>query len=281
MDLRYALRMLSRAPGFTAVAVLTLALGIGINTVVFTLYTAVALKPIAAHAPQELVRISGHRNGELLEVFSYEQYDQIHGQAQSFSDVLASSGLQTLGGRMPVAGPQARLGETEVLHVRLVSDNYFSALGVIAPDGRGFLADDRDAVVLSYEFWRRRFESDPAVLTRTIQVQGVALHVVGVTPPKFAGTGSPPQMPDMWIPLAAQALVLPGVDWLHDRMPSCKCWRAANREFAWSRRRRRWKFWHGAGPWSTANPRTFRRGTQPFSRRIPANSERLPSSAGS
>src|SRR6476660_5782789 len=122
MDLRYALRMLSRAPGFTAVAVLTLALGIGINTVVFTLYSAVALKPIAARAPQELVRISGQRNGELLEVFSYEQYDQIHGQAQSFSDVLASSGLQTLGGRMPVAGPQARLGETEVLHIRLVSD---------------------------------------------------------------------------------------------------------------------------------------------------------------
>src|SRR5271165_4619654 len=115
MDLRYALRMLSRSPGFTAVAVLTLALGIGINTIVFTLYGAVALKPIAARAPHELVRITGEQ------LFTFAQYDQIRSQAHSLTDVIASAEPQTIVGRIP---------QSEVFRARLVSDNYFSALGV-------------------------------------------------------------------------------------------------------------------------------------------------------
>jgi len=201
MDLRYALRMLSRSPGFTAVAVLTLALGIGINTIVFTLYGAVALKPIAAREPHELVRISGDQ------LFTFAQYQQIRSQTQSFTGVIASSEPQTVVGRLP---------EPEVFHARLVSDNYFAALGVSPQIGRGFLPGDREAAVLSHDFWTNKLESDPAVLTRTIQVQGIALPVIGVAPEKFAGTGVPPQMPDVWIPLAAQAQVLPGADWLHD-----------------------------------------------------------------
>lgn len=211
MDLRYALRMLSRSPGFTAVAVLTLALGIGINTIVFTLYGAVALKPIAARAPRELVRVSGTRNGYRVELFSYAEYDRMRGQAQSFSDVIATSDPQTIIGRMP----QAK-GESEVFRARLVSGNYFSGLGVSPPLGRGLLPEDREAVVLSHEFWRTRFASNPSVLTQAIQVQGSALHIVGVAPARFAGTGVPPQMPDMWIPLAVQAQVLPVMDWQHD-----------------------------------------------------------------
>ena len=115
MDLRYALRMLSRSPGFTAVAILTLALGIGINTIVFTLYGAVALKPIAARAPKERVRVSGTRNGDRVDLFSYEEYDRMRGQTQSFSDVIATSDPQTIIGRMP----QAKR-ENEVLRARLV-----------------------------------------------------------------------------------------------------------------------------------------------------------------
>src|ERR1022692_2671832 len=91
MDLRYALRILSRSPGFSAIAVFTLALGIGINTIVFTLYSAVALKPIAARAPEQLVRISGSQNGQRIDLLAYGQYEQIRRQAHSFSDVIAAS----------------------------------------------------------------------------------------------------------------------------------------------------------------------------------------------
>src|SRR5450432_2630061 len=103
MDLRYALRMLFRSPGFAAIAILTLALGIGINTIVFTLYSAVALRPIAARSPRELVRLSVTQNGQRAELFAYWQYQQIRLQTQSFSDVIASSDPQLLVGRLPKA----------------------------------------------------------------------------------------------------------------------------------------------------------------------------------
>ena len=91
MNLRYAFRLLLRSPGFTAVAVLTLALGIGINTIVFTLYNAVALKPIAARAPEQLVRIRGTQDGNGLDPFTGLQYEAIRAHAQSFSDLIATS----------------------------------------------------------------------------------------------------------------------------------------------------------------------------------------------
>jgi putative ABC transport system permease protein len=206
MDLRCAFRILARSPGFTAIAVITLALGIGINTIVFTLYGAVALKPISARSPRELVRISGNQNGERLELFNFGQYNQVRA-ARSFAAVIATSDAQTIVARLP---------QPEILHARLVSDDYFAALGVHQALGRGFVAGDRDAVVLSHEFWTGKLRSDPAVLTRVIQVQGVTLHIVGVAPSDFAGTGLPPRMPDLWIPLAAQPAVLPGADWQHD-----------------------------------------------------------------
>ena len=212
MDLRYALRILSRSPGFSAIAVFTLALGIGINTIVFTLYSAVALKPIAARAPEQLVRISGSRNGQRTELFAYWQYEQIRQQAHSFSDVIASSEPQMLAARLP----EAR--ESEVLRARLVSSNYFSALGISPALGRGFLPDDRAVAIVSHDFWTKKLEADPLVLTKSIQVRGATLHIIGIAPDKFAGTGAPPRMPDLWIPSAVQTEVLPGVDWVHDEI---------------------------------------------------------------
>jgi hypothetical protein len=129
MHLRYALRILSRSPGFSAIAVFTLALGIGINTIVFTLYSAVALKPIAARAPEQLVRISGSRNGQRTELFAYWQYEQIRQQAHSFSDVIASSEPQMLAARLP----EAR--ESEVLRARLVFEQLFQCTGHFACAG--------------------------------------------------------------------------------------------------------------------------------------------------
>src|SRR5580658_4057799 len=127
MNLRYACRTLFRTPGFTAVAVLMLALGIGINTVVFTLYEAVALKPIAARAPQELIRISGSQSGLTFDSFSAAQYRQIVFQMGSTASVIATSGSHVVTAKMP---------QSAVLHVRFVSDKYFETLGVHAQIGR-------------------------------------------------------------------------------------------------------------------------------------------------
>jgi predicted permease len=206
MNLRYALRTLVRAPGFTAVAVLTLALGIGLNTVVFTLYEAVALKPIAARAPGELIRISGSQDTARLDSFSDAQFRQIRAQMGLAAAVLATSGPHILTARMPQA---------VVLHARFVSVDYFEILGVAAQIGRTFELGDRSAAVISYGFWQK-LNRDPSALSGQIRVQGATLDIVGVAPREFAGTGTPPQMPDIWIPLAAQPEVLPGPDWQRD-----------------------------------------------------------------
>src|SRR5690349_21435060 len=143
MDFRYGLRVLGRSPGFTAIAILTLGLGIGINTVVFTLYSAVAMKPIAARDPGELVRVTGTQNGHDLDPFTWAQYEQIRSQARSLAGVTATSLPQ------PIVG--AVHGD-EVLRVRFVSNNYFDVLGVNAALGRTLLPEDRTAVVVSYDF---------------------------------------------------------------------------------------------------------------------------------
>jgi predicted permease len=207
MDLRYGLRVLGKAPGFTAIAILTLGLGIGINTVVFTLYSAVAWKPIAGHDPGDLVRVGGTQDGHDLDPFTWAQYDQIRTGARSLAGVVASSQPQ------PIA---AKVSGDEVLRARFVSNNYFDVLGVPAFTGRTFVPEDRTAVVVSYNFWRHRMGGDAAVLSRTVRTQAVDLQIVGVAPERFAGTGMPAEMPDLWIPAAAQNQLLSGVDWLRD-----------------------------------------------------------------
>jgi predicted permease len=179
---------------------------IGIDTAAFTLYEAVALKPIAARAPRELMRISGSRNGIAFDTFSASQYRQIAFQMGSAASVIATSGTHAIEARMP---------QPAVLHVRFVSENYFDTLGVGAQIGRTFAPGDVLAAVLSDGFWRK-LNRDPRALSRQIHMQGAALDIVGVAPRNFAGAGNPPQMPDLWIPFAAQPSVLPGMDWRQD-----------------------------------------------------------------
>src|SRR5215471_15442759 len=130
--MRYALRMLAKTPGFTAMAVVTLALGIGLNTVVFTVYESVALRPLAVRSPGEIVRIFGQYDGPPLEVFSYPEYEQVRDQSRSFSAVVATSTQQSVACSLPGAKP----GDAQVLPVRLVSENYYEALGVNPAIGR-------------------------------------------------------------------------------------------------------------------------------------------------
>ncbi len=212
MDLRYILRTLARTPGFTALAVATLAIGIGIATVVFTIYGSVALRPLPVPAAQQMVRI-GWRSGDFSSgQFSWSEYERLSQTLHSFSAVLASSTPQTIICNLPDFPART----AEVARVRFVSPNYFNALGIRPKIGRAFATGDQAVVIISHNFWTGKFHSDPGIYGKTLRVRGGVLSIVGVAPDKFAGTGVPPQSPDLWIPASAQSLVMPGLDWIHD-----------------------------------------------------------------
>jgi len=217
-DVRYAVRQLAKSPGFTAVVAATLALGIGINTVVFSFYEAVVLKPLAVAKPDAVVRLVTTEGRQWNDTFAYSEIEDIQARATSFSAVTATSPHQI----MLVEKSDAQAGGQETFGVRLVSANYFAALGVAPVLGRGFGAGDMNVGILSFEAWRRRFNADPAVLGQTLRVQNVVVTIIGVAPKSFAGTGRPAAAPDLWLPLALQPAVLPTVDWLHD--PTVRQW---------------------------------------------------------
>ncbi len=215
-DVRFAARSLARTPGFTLTALLTLALGIGLNTAAFTVYDGIALRPLAVRNPREIVRVVAPADRTVGDLFAYPTYDLVRRSARAFMLVVATSLPQTLAARVS--------GQELLVSGRFVSDNYFAGLGVQAERGRlfGGGAEDQAAVVVSDAFWRARLAGAPNAVGTTLLLRGIALTIVGITPPEFAGTGSPPAIPDLWIPAAAQRSVLPGVDWVHD--PAQRPW---------------------------------------------------------
>ena len=211
-DLRYIFRTLAKTPGFTALAIATLALGIGINTVVFTVYGAVAFRPLPARAPEEIVRLQWRSTGAESDQFSWSEYKRLSKITHLFAPVFATSTPQTTICNIP--GSLAR--SQEIVRVRFVSPNYFDTLDVKPEIGRPLRGGDSDVVMVSDNFWRTKLGSDPEVFGKMLRFQRGALSIVGVAPEGFTGTGEPPQTPDLWIPAAAQTLVMPGVDWIHD-----------------------------------------------------------------
>jgi predicted permease len=218
-DLRYALRMMRRNPGFSLVSMLTLALGIGVNTTLFSAYNAVALKRLPVADPQQVVRLerwfASRARGGVQYAFSYPEYLYLRDHARSFADMVAFS--------WPVRTfAEWRAGRAERLYGQLVSANYFAAMGVPAHLGRTFAADEDRAqggnpvVVVSTAAWRRLFQGDPQIVGRIVKLNGTAFTVIGVTPEDFSGTGVEPVTPDFWTPLSMQAQVAPGRNWLND-----------------------------------------------------------------
>src|SRR5579871_769859 len=216
-DLRYAFRMMVKSPGFTAVAVLSLALGIGGNTAIFSLMDAVMLRMLPVEQPDRLVLFGeGHWGGIIgdfpsrsWQLFAYPFYRQVQKENQVFSGVTA---MMSLGNdvRGLVEGSKA----TEPISTRLVSGTYFSVLGVKPIAGRVFTdAEDQTpgadpVAVISYSWWQRRFGRDPAVVGRSITIGSTDYKIIGVAPPQFFGT-SVGESPNLWIPLAMNAQLPP------------------------------------------------------------------------
>jgi predicted permease len=229
-DLRYALRTMAARPGFTAVAVLSLALGIGANTAIFSLWNGVLLSPLPlVHKPEQLVMLtnpnaSGGWHGDAggdRDWLTYAEFEQARDRVRGFSAVMAS---QSYLDRWPV---RFQGGEGEEAHGRLVSGGYFQFLGVSPALGRTFTAADDGAdspcAVIGYNYWQRRFGGRPDVLGTTFALRQAVLTIIGVAPRGFIGE-SIGQQPDLWVPLRMQPRVLPGEDWLHDTPPAKAMW---------------------------------------------------------
>ena len=217
-DLRYGLRMLGKNFGFSAVAVVTLALGIGANAAIFTVINAVMLRALPVKHPGELVTVGNparvHSWGTgtpRTDVFSYPLYRELRDNNRVFSSLLASSNLGNL--RIATAGgPETASG-------RLVTENYFETLGVEALLGRTFTADDGPTpgsdpvLVISYGYWQRRFFADASVIGRKIRLNNYPFTIIGVAPPGFFGEVVGDR-PDLWAPMMIQPQLLPGRNFL-------------------------------------------------------------------
>lgn len=221
-DLRHAGRTLGRNPGFAIVAVATLAVGIGINTAIFTAYDAVALKPLPVADPGKVVRLERwFTNGWLGDVqyeFSWPEYLYCREHQDVFSDTVATSGPVHVLAQLPGERASAQL---KALQGQMVSGNYFSSFGVAPTLGRTFETDQESAagsnpvVVLSHAFWQRAFHGNPQILGSLMKINGTAFSIVGVAPEEFTGTALLPQVPDFWAPVSMQSQLVPGQDWLH------------------------------------------------------------------
>jgi predicted permease len=196
-DVRYGLRMLWRSPGFTAVAVVSLALGIGVNTAIFSLFNAVLVRPLPVVAGQaSLVWLRAPN--------SYPDYQDYREQARSFEGLAAATGTREFS--------LTRGGEPELLKGEFVTANYFDVLGVPVRLGRAFLEEEgRDplpVVVISDRLWRTRFGADASVVGRQITLNGLGFTVVGVAPEKFIGTEVGLER-DLWVPLSLEPMLNP------------------------------------------------------------------------
>ena len=196
-DLKYGFRMLLAHPGLSAVAVLSLALGIGLNTTIFSVVNSVLLRPAPVENPDELVEIySSVPEGFEYSSTSYPDYLDFQTQAKSFSGVLGYS-------LMAVSLSQE--GSSELIIGEIVTGNYFDVLGVDALLGRTFLPEEdrtpgsHPVVVLGHGFWQRQFVGDPDALGQTLKLNGNQYTVVGVLKPSYQGS-FPGFSPDLWVP---------------------------------------------------------------------------------
>lgn len=222
-DLHYGLRILLKNPGFSGVAVVILALGIAVNTTAFTALDATAFRPLPVRDPDHIVRVVRWiPQGYGGTLFSLPEYVYYRDHSDVFSGLAADSCCYdaVYGGQPGTSG--MTVPKSALLSARLVSENYFEVLGINAVLGRTFLPEDGQleepdpVTVLSYQFWQRRVNSDPNILGKSLILNATHFTVVGIAPRDFIGSGDPPAVPDVWIPLAMQPYIVPGSRWRND-----------------------------------------------------------------
>lgn len=198
-DLRYALRTLFKKPGFTLVAVFSLALGIGLNTTIFSVVNAVLLKKLPVQEPERLVELYSSLDEEMPYLTtSFPDYLDVQEGADAFEGIAANAFVR---------GIFSRDGKSELVMGEVVTANYFDVLGIEPQLGRVFLAEEDETegshpvVVVSHGLWKRRLGGDPSVVGKTLRISGVEYDVVGVAPETFSGT-IPGLSPEFWTPTA-------------------------------------------------------------------------------
>ena len=196
-DTRFGLRMLRKSPAFTIVAVLTLALGIGANTAIFSIVDAVMLKNLPVQDPAELIFLHAVSSKGETSGFSYEEFQQIKEQTQSLASVFAFDTTRLI---------VTANGRSDFIWAQCVSGNFFSMLGLVSALGRNFDTEDDAPVrppvaIVSYEYWRTALASDPAVVGKSILLKNLSFNIVGVAPRFFRGIELGDSV-QLWVPMA-------------------------------------------------------------------------------
>lgn len=213
-DLRYGVRILARSPGFTLMAVLILAIGIGVNVSAFSLFDMVALKPLPVRDPDQLLRLERRSPQDYTSEMPYPSLIFYRDHAKSLSAVIGVLGVP----------PMQINDDVQPASASFVTPNYFTELGTRAAYGRLMDAGrDKDAsavpiVVLSYGMWQRRFNADPSIVGQIVHVNKKPATVAGILPREFASLGG--QGPDMWLPIAQQPNFIAGSHVLTDASAS-------------------------------------------------------------
>jgi predicted permease len=222
-DLRYSFRMLAKSPGFTLVAVLSLALGIGGNTAIFTLIDQVLLRSLPVRNPEQLVTFGKSDGGGVLGgvdlgffgMFPFSFAQQLEANPGPFQGIAAYGSFSNQTSvRLFDSDGSASNGPAILVPANLVSGNYFNVLGASPLLGRAISpADDATpgtgaVVVISHHFWQQTLSADPAVLGKTISINGTSFQVIGVMPKNFQGIKAELQPPDLWTPISMETVVL-------------------------------------------------------------------------
>src|SRR5215813_215885 len=212
-DVRYSLRMIAKSPGYAAIAILTLALGIGANTTIFSWINSTLLNPIPGlKTPNEVVALSLSRSGENPFPFTYPDLEAMRNGQQSFSGI-------TTGNVAPMS--LTGKGKPERVWGMVTSANYFDVLGVRPILGRVFLPSEDQTpgaspvAVISYRLWQTHFGANPDIVGQTIEINQHPYTIVGVTPAVFQGSQTGLRS-EIWIPIMMDAQLMPQGDLLHD-----------------------------------------------------------------